>query len=29
MDPKIVNTAERRDFIFDTFIPLIKEYEKN
>ena len=28
MDPKIVNTAERRDFIFDTFIPLIKEYEK-
>ena len=28
MDPKVVNTAERRDFIFDTFIPLIKEYEK-
>ena len=28
MDPEIVNTAKRRDFIFDIFIPLIKEYEK-
>ena len=28
MDPNIVNTAERRDFIFDSFIPIIKEYEK-
>ena len=27
MDPKIVNTAARRDFIFETFIPLIKKYE--
>ena len=28
MDPEIVNTAKRRDFIFDIFIPLIEEYEK-
>ena len=28
MDPEIVNTAQRKDFIFDVFIPLIKNYEK-
>ena len=28
MDPKIVNTAQRKDFIFDVFIPLIKNYEE-
>ena len=28
MDPEIVNTAQRKDFIFDVFIPLIKDYEE-
>ena len=28
MDPEIVNTAQRKDFIFDVFIPLIKNYEE-
>ena len=28
MDPEIVNTAHRKDFIFDVFIPLIKDYEE-
>ena len=28
MDPEIVNTAQRKDFIFDIFIPLIKNYEE-
>ena len=28
MDPEIVNTAQRKDFIFDFFIPLIKNYEE-
>ena len=28
MDSEIVNTALRKDFIFETFIPLIKEFEK-
>lgn len=28
MDPEIVNTAKRKDFIFDVFIPLIKNYEE-
>jgi predicted RND superfamily exporter protein len=26
--PEIVNTAQRKDFIFDVFIPLIKDYEE-
>ncbi|MEK9612918.1 MAG: efflux RND transporter permease subunit [Flavobacteriaceae bacterium] len=28
MDPDIVNTAARKDFIFKDFIPLIKSFEK-
>ena len=28
MDPEIVNTAKRKDFIFDKFIPLITSFEK-
>ena len=28
MDPEIVNTALRKDFIFKVFIPLIQSYEK-
>ena len=28
MDPDIVNTAARKDFIFKTFIPLIEKFEK-
>lgn len=28
MDPEIVNTALRKDFIFNVFIPLIQSYEK-
>lgn len=28
MDPDIVNTAVRKDFIFEEFIPLIERYEK-
>jgi len=28
MDPKIVNTAKRKDFIYDIFIPLIQNYEE-
>jgi len=28
MDPEIVNTAQRKDFIFDVFIPLIKDYKE-
>jgi len=27
MDPEIVNTAKRKDFIFDHFIPLINRFE--
>ena len=27
MDPEIVNTAKRKDFIFDYFIPLINRFE--
>jgi len=27
MDPEIVNTAKRKDFIFDDFIPLISRFE--
>ena len=29
MDPQIVNTAKRKDFIFDQFIPLIAAFEEN
>ena len=29
MDKKIVNTLERKDFIFKTFIPLISAFEKD
>jgi predicted RND superfamily exporter protein len=29
MDKKIVNTIERKDFIFKTFIPLISTFEKS
>lgn len=29
MNPKIVNTALRKDFIFNDFIPLIEAYEKD
>ncbi|CAI8342402.1 MAG: Multidrug export protein AcrF [uncultured Bacteroidota bacterium] len=28
MDPEIVNTAKRKDFIFEKFIPLIASFEK-
>lgn len=28
MDPEIVNTALRKDFIFKVFVPLIQSYEK-
>ena len=28
MDPEIVNTAKRKDFIFDKFIPLITSFEE-
>ena len=28
MDKKIVNTVQRKDFIFNTFIPLINDFEK-
>ena len=28
MKPEIVNSAERKKFIFDTFIPLIEQFEK-
>ena len=28
MNPDIVNTAKRKDFIFDRFIPLIESFEK-
>jgi predicted RND superfamily exporter protein len=28
MDPEIVNTALRKDFVFKVFIPLIQSYEK-
>ena len=28
MDPNIVNTAQRKDFIFNSFIPLINYYEQ-
>ena len=29
LDKKIVNTVQRKDFIFQTFIPLIKDFEKD
>lgn len=29
MDPQIVNTAKRKDFTFDQFIPLIAAFEEN
>ena len=28
MDPDVVNTAQRKDFIFNIFIPLIKDFEE-
>ena len=29
LDKKIVNTVQRKDFIFQTFIPLIEDFEKD
>ena len=29
MDPEVVNTAQRKDFILNIFIPLIKGFEEN
>ena len=29
MDPDVVNTAQRKNFIFNIFIPLIKDFEED
>ena len=29
MDPDVVNTAQRKDFIFNIFVPLIKDFEED
>ena len=29
MDPDVVNTEQRKNFIFNIFIPLIKDFEED